>query len=360
MHKRTCIFTLALTLGLTVLGTAACSKTDDARTESPATKKASPVETVSPTAAKTEIASKTPEDWLVVEDTTFIPVIDELSRTMRTARQAFLNKDNKTAAADVRAGATFLSKESSIVSEEGGERIQEAVKGLEKLAGDLDSGKVTSVRRLDKVFINAHLADIEHRWLVVDETDWYPYVEEPDQHFRSAKEAFLKKEYQKAAEEIRKGTAFVKLEAGRASADAKQALNASAHELERLADDIAKNGVKDVEALENTFARADQALAQSHRVKAAESWAKKEPAKTGYELKAAARYLEQGAAWVGTETQAGASEAVSAARTVAGKLIEGAGYSAEGVGKGMDALGKAVSQFGQKVLPAKSNRPGMK
>ena len=34
----------------------------------------------------------------MVEDTTFIPVIDDVSRKMLDAQRAFLKKDNKTAA----------------------------------------------------------------------------------------------------------------------------------------------------------------------------------------------------------------------------------------------------------------------
>jgi hypothetical protein len=50
--------------------------------------------------AKAEIPTKTPEDWLVVEDTTFLPVFDDVSRKMLGAQRAFLKKDNKGTADD--------------------------------------------------------------------------------------------------------------------------------------------------------------------------------------------------------------------------------------------------------------------
>jgi len=53
--------------------------------------------------------------------------------------------------------------------------------------------------------------------------------------------------------------------------------------------------VKDVKSLDKAFARADYALALSHRAKASEGWASKDATKAGYELRAAANYLEQGA-----------------------------------------------------------------
>ena len=63
----------------------------------------------------------------------------------------------------------------------------------------------------------AHRADRASGWLVVDESSWYPYIEEPNRHFRNAHEALLAKDYDKAAQEIRKAEAFVQLEASRAS-----------------------------------------------------------------------------------------------------------------------------------------------
>jgi hypothetical protein len=75
-------------------------------------------------------------------------------------------------------------------------------------------------------------ADRDRDLLVMDESTWYPYIDEPDRHFQNAHAAFLAKDYDKAAQEIRKGEAFVKLEAGHASGDVKHSLNSSAQELE--------------------------------------------------------------------------------------------------------------------------------
>jgi hypothetical protein len=74
--------------------------------------------------------------------------------------------------------------------------------------------------------------------LVLDESTWYPYIDEPDRHLQNAHGAFIAKDYEKAAQEIRKGAACLKLEAGRASGDVKHSLNSSAQELEALAAQI--------------------------------------------------------------------------------------------------------------------------
>jgi hypothetical protein len=134
--------------------------------------------------AKVEISTKVPKDWLVVEDTTFIPVIDDsrlvvedtifipviddVSRKMLEAQRAFLTRDNKTAAEDIRQCAANLSGESSRASVEGGKRIQAAAKELEKLATELDSNKIGSVKQFDAVLVQAHGADIGQRWAEAD------------------------------------------------------------------------------------------------------------------------------------------------------------------------------------------------
>ena len=303
--------------------------------------------------AKAEIAAKTPEDWLVVENTTFIPVMDDVSRKMLDAQMAFQKKDNKRAAEYIRQSASILSGESSGASIKGQKRIQVAARELEKLATELDSNKISSEKQFDAVFVQAHGADIEQRWAVADEMTWYPYVEEPDRHFKSAHDAFLNRDFEKTAAEIRKGEAFVKLEDVRATGDAKRSLNASTRELTQLAGEASKGEVKDVKSLDNAFARADYALAISHRAKASEDWASKDETKAGYELRAATNYLEQGASRTGGDVETAVSAGVKDTREIAGKLIQGASVATDDVGKAMDTVGQEIDTLGKRVMHAK-------
>jgi hypothetical protein len=302
---------------------------------------------------KPEIPTKTPEDWLVVEDTTFIPVFDDVSRKMLDAQRAFLKKDNKSAAAAVRQSAADLSSESSGASVEGQRRIQAASNDLGHLAAELDSNKIRSVKQLDAVFLKAHGADIDQRWVAADETIWYPYINEPDQHFKNAHDAFASRDLKKSAEEIRKGESFVKLEDVRATGDAKRSLDASTRELDRLAGDVSKGGIKDVRSLDIAFARADYALALSHLAKASESSATNDASKTGYELKAAASYLEQGASRAGSEVESGVSASVHDAREAAGKLIQGTTVATGDIGNAIKSAGQGIDLLGKKVMQAK-------
>ena len=299
--------------------------------------------------SKPEIAPKTPEGWIVIQDKDYIPVIDGVSRKLESARKAFMMKDPAAAATDVRATAELLSKQTSGTSRGLKETIDAAMKHLNALATDLDNKKTVGVKRFDAVIATAHRADLATDWLVVDESSWYPYIDEPNRHFRNAHEAFVAKDYDKAAEEIRKGEAFVQLEASRASGDVKQSLDSSAKELEKLSLDMAPNWRgKSIVEMDQSWGRADRALAQSHQVQAKEDWQKKETAKAGYEMKAAALDLEESADWAGSEAKTGVSAVVRDTRLMAGKLTSGGEYAVGEVDKGIDDLGHAISGLGQK------------
>jgi len=326
---------------LTVFG-AACSKGGN---ESAREAAEAPVAATGQSTSKSAIAPKTPEDWIVVQDNDYIPVIDDLSRKLQSARQAFMMKDPATAAAAIRASADLLSKRTSDASRGAKENIDVTMKQLSALAADLDGRKAIEVKRFDAVIAAAHRADLERDWVVLDETSWYPYIAEPDRHFQNAHQAFLAKDYEKAAQEIRKGEAYMKLEAGRASGDVNHSLNSSAQELEKLAVDMRRKAANNLSEMDNSFRRADRALAQSHQIKAKESWSKKETVRAGYEMKAGALLLEQSADWAGSEAKSGVSATVRDTRMLAGKLTEGSAYAVEEVGKGIDDLGKAISNI---------------
>jgi len=301
------------------------------------------VGTSSPSGSKPQISPKTADEWIVVQNEDYIPVIDDVSRKLQSARKAFMMKDPAGAATDLRATAKLLSKETSSVSSGLKENIDAATKQLSELATDLDSRKTVGVKRFDAVIGTAHRADLATDWVVVDQSSWYPYIEEPDRHFRNAHQSLLGKDGEKAAQEIRKGEAFVKLEASRARGDVQHSLNLSAQELEKLAADMTNNRrERSIVEADQSFGRADRALAQSHQVRAKGSWQKKDTAKTGYEMKAAALNLKESSGWAGSETKPGVSAVVKDTGLLAGKLIAGGEYAVGEVDKGIDDLGHAI------------------
>ncbi len=332
---------------------------------------AAPMAPATPTASTAPVTIQSPTDWISYDDMTYTPVADEISRRLAAARKAFDAKDNQKAAAEMRAVADELkeqgaraakadkarAKAETTLAQDTATRMNLTAKKVTAAAAALESGKIKTQADMDKAIDKAARADMEQRWLVTDVITWYPVSEEPQRHFGSALEAYVKKDYQAAATEIRKATSYVRLEAGRATSEAKQALESSVAELDTLAASVEKGAVKEEKALATAFTHANHALALAHHVKAAESWARKEYDKAGYELKAAAHGLESAAGWAGAEAKAGASVAVAETKALGDKLASGATWAREEVVKGFESLGNAINALGQKIGSKKKSAP---
>ena len=190
--------------------------------------------------------------------------------------------------------------------------------------------------------------------IVIDEEVLVVLMDEPEHHFERARESFLMKDLEAAAESVRKGAAFLRLQAARAAGETRQALLKAARELEELADGVEKGSVGSVEKLREVFSRALQVMAAHHQRKASESWAKKAAKHTGQDLKAAALHLENAFKWSGRKAGAGTKTAINGARVVSRKLIRGVGWTVKEAGGAIKSMGGGVQEFGKKVEPKKS------
>jgi len=184
-------------------------------------------------------------------------------------------------------------------------------------------------------------------YVLVEEDVLVLFVDSPGEHFHKAKQSFLKKDFKASADEIRKGAAFLRLQAARATEEGKKGLIVSISELEKLANDIEKGTVTSAETLDRAFARAHHKLAQHHYLKALDYKAKKDTMRLGHALKAAAVHLEHGFAWSGHELEAATVKIVRTALDLSGKLIEGTGLITEEVGKAIDYIGEEIKKLGK-------------
>lgn len=326
--------------------------------------------TAAPIVQPAAVASTAPDEWIVYDDTTYTPVVDAVSRHLDAARKAFDAKDNKTAATEMRAVADELKLQAARAGkqdralEKGDKallaadtqfardsikRMNASALKVSSAAAAIESGKIKTHADLDKAIDKAARADMERRWLVTDVTVWYPVSEQPQRHFTDAVAAYAGKDYKAAAADIRKGASYLRLEGARATGDAKHELHSSILQLDKVAASVEKGGMNEEHSMSRTFAKANHALALEHRSKAAESWARKEYDKAGYELKAAAHGLESAAGWVGGEAAAGASATVADTRALGDKLAGGATWTRDEVGKGFESLGNGINALGQKI-----------
>ncbi len=320
--------------------------------------------------AKAPVTAKSPTDWILYEDTTFTPVLDDVSVHLAAARAALDKKDNVRAAEAMQAAARALKAQADRAAQTDRQlaaadmkrardthaRLVALSRKLDATAAHIKAGKVTTTAALDKTLNKAARADLDRRWLVTDVTVWYPVAEEPQRHFLAAADAYAKKDYKVAATEVRKAEAYVRLESARAAGDVKNGLDAAGSDLERLAQSLDKRAIKSEKDMDKVFAKADHALALAHRAKAAESWAKKAYDDAGYELKAAAHGLESAAAWTGDEAKKAASTTVADTRALGDKLAGGGVWAKDEIAKAFDSLGSTLDHLGQKIgLKSKSS-----
>ncbi len=319
---------------------------------------------------KAPIATKAPDDWIVYDDVTYTPVVDAVSRHLDAARNAFDAKDNAKAAAELRAVADELKRQAARagnadralvkeelaladadkrVARETARRMNAAALKITSVAAGVESGKIRTKAELDKAMGKAARADLDRRWLVTDVSTWYQVSEEPQRHFTDAVSDYAAKDYNATAADIRKANSFLRLEAGRASGAAGQELESSIAQLDGLAASIEKGAANDEQTMIRTFAKADHALALEHRSKAAESWARREYDRVGYEFKAAAHGLESAAGWIGETAKSDISTTAADVRVLGDKLAAGGAWTRDEVAKGFETLGNDINALGTKI-----------
>jgi hypothetical protein len=323
-----------------------------------------------PAVTKAPIPTRAPEDWIIYDDVTYTPVVDNVSEHVHAARKAIDTKDSKRAAAELRAAADDLNEqaaragtaeqtlvmadkarvaEDTKIERDTVKRLNASALKFNSAAAAIESGRIKTEADLDKAIDKAARADMERRWLVTDVTTWYPVSEEPQRHFTDAVAAYARKDYKVAATDIRKATSYLRLEADRATGAAKQELVKSVAELDTLAASVERGAVRNEQSMTKVFARADHALALEHRSNAAESWARKEYDKAGYDLKAAAQGLESTAGWIGKEAKVGVSATVADIRALGDRLVAGGAWTRDEITEGFESLGKDINALGRKI-----------
>jgi hypothetical protein len=95
---------------------------------------------------------------------------EEPQSSFQKADEFFLKKDLKAAASEIRKGAEFLKKEAKEASKDGKAALNASVQELEKLAGDVEKGTVTSEEKLKNAFARSSEALAHHHYLKASES----------------------------------------------------------------------------------------------------------------------------------------------------------------------------------------------
>ncbi len=196
--------------------------------------------------------------------------------------------------------------------------------------------------------------------ITIDEDILAAFVDEPCHHFESARDAFSKGQTAPAAEHLRTASAFLRLEAARATPDGKAAIDVSVDDLQRLAVAIQNNQIESAGVLDQAFARAHYALASHHCVKSAHRCCRvatfenqEERKRAGHDLHAATTHLERGLQWAGEDLDEETRRSIEASRLTASQLINQTGGSQTNVQRVIHGLHRKLEGLtGRKIMLA--------
>jgi hypothetical protein len=214
------------------------------------------------------------------------------------------------------------------------------------------------MRRTIFKFVLAFLVIICPNWLwaadlkpvtledLIEEEIWIIFVHDPAGYLHDAWEDFIGGNLQDAAYHIRRAKAWLKFEAYRAEGEARDELEASIRELERLIKALDEGPHPANKALKEAFAKAEYALAYHHQQKALSYEQKRDHEKMTYALDAAATHLMYASVWAGRELEQNDVVAAKEARAIARKVKRGERWSLDRLREALKGLGRGIKKFG--------------
>jgi len=169
-------------------------------------------------------------------------------------------------------------------------------------------------------------------------------VDEIASELDGARESFLSIDGSQAALRIRRAAAAIRQRGADATENGREAIEQSAAELQLLARGVEERRVASVHALDEAFARANFAMANSHLLLAIRAQNQQARQRVGEELNAAVAYLQQGTRRLRKTARKEEDELVHNTRQLAANLIHGVGATADEVGRGIRLFGQRLEQ----------------
>ena len=192
---------------------------------------------------------------------------------------------------------------------------------------------------------------------LVEEEIWIIFAHDPAGYLHDAWDNFISGDIQDAAYHIRRAKAWLKLEAYRAESEARDDLEASIRELERLITALGEGSHPASKVLKEAFAKAEYALAYHHHQKALGYGAKGDHEKATYALDAAATHLMYGSVWAGRELDQNDAVAAKEARSIARKVKRGERWSLDRLREALKGLGRGIKKHGTMFKQAGESPP---
>ncbi|MCA9944259.1 MAG: hypothetical protein KC449_12305 [Anaerolineales bacterium] len=178
------------------------------------------------------------DEWVIAREELFIPVVNTFGLYLQSAREYFMANNMDMAVEEIRGAAELLKSEVNTGSDADIAARETAADTLNSLAEDIESGADVSIEHLDAVFAQAYQADVEHGSLLTSAEDIVLLTAHPMYHFEQASLNLSQGDAITAASRIRKGVAFLRLQAAHATGQDKETLDAAIADLEQIANDL--------------------------------------------------------------------------------------------------------------------------
>jgi hypothetical protein len=192
---------------------------------------------------------------------------------------------------------------------------------------------------------------------LIEEEIWIIFAHDPAGYLQDAWENFIAGDIQDAAYHIRRAKAWLKLEAYRAEGEAREHLEASIRELERLINALDEGSHPANKELKEAFAKAEYALAYHHQKKALSYEQEGDHEKMTYALDSAATHLMYGSVWAGRELEQDDAVSAKDASAIARKIKRGEKWSPDRLREAMKGLGRGIRKFGTRLKQAEESPP---
>jgi len=195
------------------------------------------------------------------------------------------------------------------------------------------------------------------RTIAVADDDWWLLRNEMESHFRQADDLFRQGRLEESAEEIRRGTVFVRIEAGRSEGEFKDGLLQLSSELESLAAGVKIGETTSTENIESLFGQAEYSLSRHHVARADKAYQRGDPVVAGRALKRAANGLERAYRWTGKKIDERTASVLKDTKEVADGIAEGVKTIVDKVNNPVTPISKEFERFGENIV---DKRPGKK
>lgn len=153
------------------------------------------------------------EEWMVFNNETVYPILDNLHALLNSAYVAFENKNYDEAVAHFKAGAANLRSQSE--SQEAPYRYKSlsAAAEMDNVAKHIAKGVAGEAQVADAIR-RAYMADWEPQWVITDDSTAVNFLEKPGEHMAEATMNYKNGNYADAAYDLRQAAAYMDLTKG--------------------------------------------------------------------------------------------------------------------------------------------------